>query len=91
LDRIDTKPLPERRRMVRERLAKMEEELDQFTQIAGGPHLSANAAAVARNRVRSAKSEIRALRKLLTYLGQPDSRLDLYRLFGVDLPKNRSA
>lgn len=91
MDRIDTKPLPERRRIVRERLAEMEEELDQFTQIAGGPHLSATAAAVARNKVRSVKNEIRMLRKLLIYLGQPDPSLDLYRLFGVDLPKNRPA
>jgi hypothetical protein len=51
----------------------------------------AEAAAVAHNKVRSAKSEIRMLRKLLTYLGKPDPRLDLYRLLGVDLPKNRPA
>ena len=91
MDRMDTKSLPERRRIVRECLAKTEAELDHFTRLAGGPHLSAEAAAVARNKVRSAKSEIRMLRKLLTYLGQPDPRLDLYRLLGVDLPTNRPA
>jgi hypothetical protein len=88
---LRTKPLPtlpERRRIVRERLAKAEAELDQFTRLAAGPHFSARAAAAVRTKVRSTKTDIRMLQKALAYLGQPDLRLDLYRLFGVDLPKD---
>jgi hypothetical protein len=74
--------------MVRERLAKAEAELEQFTRLAAGPHFSARAAAAVRAKVRAAKTNIRILQKALAYLGQPDPRLDLYRLFGVNLPKD---
>jgi hypothetical protein len=36
--------------------------------------------------VRTKKSNIHRLKKALAYLGEPDHRLDLYRLFGIDLP-----
>ena len=78
--------LPERRRLVRERLANEQAELEQFRRLAADANLSPRAAAVARKKVRTAKWTINQLGKALTYLGEPDPRLDLYRLFGMDLP-----
>jgi len=78
--------LPERRRLVRERLAKEQAELDQFSRLAADPFLFQEAAAAARAKVRRARSDVELLRKALAYLGEPDPRLDLYRLFGMPLP-----
>jgi hypothetical protein len=36
--------------------------------------------------VKTAKSDVDLLRRALAYFGTPDERLDLYRLFGMDLP-----
>jgi len=52
------------------------------------PYCKYHADRAVRAKVPSAKTDIRMLRKALTYPGQPDPRLDLYRLFGMDLPKD---
>jgi hypothetical protein len=78
--------LPRRRQMIRERLAKEQAELDQFGRLAADANLSLRAAAAARRKVRTAKWAVDQLTKALDYLGEPDPRLDLYRLFGMDLP-----
>jgi hypothetical protein len=86
---LRTKPLPtlpQRRRLIRERLAREQAHLDQFARLAAPEHLTAAAAARARNNVRIAATNVRMLQKALAYLGEPDARLDLYRLFGMDLP-----
>jgi hypothetical protein len=86
---LRTKPLPtlpQRRQMIRERLAKEQAKLDQFGRLAADANLSLRAAAVARRKVRTAKWAVNQLTKALDYLGEPDPRLDLYRLFGMDLP-----
>jgi len=88
---LRTKPLPtlpERRRIIRERLAKAQAELDQFSRLlAAEPHATSKATSRARAMVRTKKYEVSQLTKALAYLGQPHPRWDLYRLFGLDLPE----
>jgi hypothetical protein len=75
---LRTKPLPtlaERRRFVRERLAKEEASLAQLMRLGAGPDAG-----------RKIRADVSLLRRALAYLGRPDERLDLYRLFGMDLP-----
>jgi len=91
---LRTKPLPtlpQRRRMLRERLAREQAQLDRFVQLAADMHLTPAAATRSRNNVRTAMRNIRLLEKALAYLGEPDLRLDLYRLFGMDLPPDAPA
>ena len=86
---LRTKPLPtlpRRRQMIRERLAQEQAELEQFNRLAADANLSPRAAAEARRKVRTAKWAVNQLTKALDYLGEPDPLLDLYRLFGMDLP-----
>ncbi len=83
--------LPERRRLVRERLAKEQGDLDQFARLlAAEPHATSKAASRARAMVRAKKANVDKLRRAIAYLGEPDPRLDLYRLFGMDLPAEPS-
>ena len=75
---LRTKPLPtlpRRRQMIRERLARERAELGRLRMRGAAPHVIAKKCA-----------GIRLLRKALDYLGEPHPRLDLYRLFGMDLP-----
>jgi hypothetical protein len=75
---LRTKPLPtlpERRRLVRERLAKERAELGRLRMRGAAPCIIIKKGA-----------DILLLRKALEYLGEPHPRLDLYRLFGMPLP-----
>jgi hypothetical protein len=79
--------LPERRRMFRERLARTEADLAQLTRLlTAGPHSASRAVSRLRQRAKTAAFEVDQLTKAIAYLGEPDERLDLYRLFGMDLP-----
>jgi hypothetical protein len=68
--------LPERRRLIRERLAKERAEFGRL-RIRG----------VTPDAIIKKCDGILALRKALEYLGELHPRLDLYRLFGMDLPE----
>jgi hypothetical protein len=75
---LRTKPLPtlaERRRFVRERLAKEEADFNRLVWIGAAPDV-----------IRKMRANVRLLRRALAYLGRTDERFDLYRLFGMDLP-----
>ncbi len=76
------KPLPtlqERRRLVSERLAKTQAEIDRLIREPYSPKQAVKIGALL--------ADEDLLIKALAYLGEPDLRLDLYRLFGMDLPK----
>jgi hypothetical protein len=77
--------LPERRRSVRERLAKAEAEYEKFTRALSFP-LSPSAATLAMYMASSCALEIKLLHGAIAYLGEPDERLDLYRTFLMNLP-----
>src|ERR1700730_6837567 len=86
---LRTKPLPtlpERRRLIHEQLVKEVEELERFTKLAEDKCLCAAAADAARRKVRTTAAGVRLLIKALEYLGEPNYRLALYRLFGMPLP-----
>jgi hypothetical protein len=75
---LRTKPLrtlPQRRRLIRERLAKERAELGSLRMRGAAPHVIIKKCA-----------GIRLLTKARDYLGEPHPRLDLYRLFGMELP-----
>jgi hypothetical protein len=90
---LRTKPLPtlkERRQMIREHLAKAQATLNQMTRLAAaGAFWTPKSAKAAKRAVRKAAWEVDQLTKALEYLGEPDERLDLYRLFGMDIPPPR--
>ena len=68
---LRTKPLPtlpQRRQMIRERLAKEQAELEQFSRLAADANLSPRAAAEARRKVRTARWAVNQLTKALDYL-----------------------
>jgi len=86
---LRTKPLPtlpERRRLLRERLAKERGHLARFVDLTAGNRLPSAAHARVKENVEMIRSNIGLLEKALAYLGEPDPRLDLYRLFGMELP-----
>src|SRR5262249_16994773 len=65
----------------RERLAAAAAELAHYTRLlAEGPHSKCNAG----KQLRRGESDVALLKRALAYLGQPDPRLDLYRLFGME-------
>ena len=70
--------LPQRRRLIRERLAKERAELGRLRMRGAAPHVIIKKGA-----------GILLLRKAREYLGEPDYRLDLYRLFGMELPSTQ--
>jgi hypothetical protein len=81
--------LPERRRLIRERLVKTQAELNRMLRkAAAGSYGTLKARRQAKRLVRKAAWEVYQLTEALRYLGEPDPRLDLYRLFGMDLPEN---
>jgi hypothetical protein len=87
--KLPTEPLPtlrERRRSARECLVKAKAGRDKFTRIARDPLLSQRAVEFAEYFAKMYRVEIILLEKSIAYLGEPDSRLDLYRIFRVKLP-----
>jgi hypothetical protein len=79
------KPLPtlsERRRFIQEKLAETEAKLGRYSRLLLAQQVSKQARAL----VKTAKADVDLLCWALAYLGEPDPRLDLYRLFGMDLP-----
>jgi hypothetical protein len=77
--------LQERRRSVRERLAKAQANHEKFTLALTCP-LSPAAVSLALYMQAMAATEIRLLNVAIDYLGEPDPRLDLYRIFSMNLP-----
>jgi hypothetical protein len=71
--------LPARRREMRERLAAAEAAVDRLLQQnQASPGI-----------LHAARMEAAIFRRMLSYLGAPDPRLDLYRTFNMPLPAPR--
>jgi hypothetical protein len=91
---LRTKPLPtlpERRRFIREYLVKAQGKLDRLLRLAAaGTFGTPKARKEVKRQARQAAWEAYQLTEALRYLGEPDERLDLYRLFGMDLPPEPS-
>jgi hypothetical protein len=88
---LRTKPLPtlpERRRLIREQLVKTQSEFNRLMRLAAaGSYGTPKARKQVKRLVRKAAWGVYQLTEALRYLGEPDPRLDLYRLFGMDLPE----
>ncbi len=77
------------RRLIREQLVKTEAELKRLLRLAAaGSYGTPRARKSIKRLARKAAWEVYQCTEALRYLGEPHPRLDLYRLFGMDLPND---